>query len=295
MKILIFGGAGQLGYEIRKRSFELEFEVISPVISEVDITDQRQVDFLIKETRPNVIINAAAYTAVDKAETDPTLAYKINRDGVAYIAQAAKTYHSRFVHISTDYVFPGIERRPLSENDVTNPVNVYGQSKLAGEENAKEICPDGSLIVRTSSLHGQKGVNFVHTMLKLFEEKDTLRVVDDQIMSPTWAGWLAEVVLDLCRLEVTGTVHACGDGAISWFEFAKEIYELAKRDLKKQSELIIEPCNASEYPRPAKRPSYSVMDCSKLEKILGRRRISWKAGLIGHLCDIGFSVEKGGE
>lgn len=288
MKILLFGGSGQLGYEVHNRARDLNFEVVSPVISEVNISEEAQVKFLIKEVKPDIILNAAAYTAVDNAEKEKEEAFRINRDGVAHIGHAAKELGCRVIHVSTDYVFDGKGKVPIREEDATNPINVYGESKLAGERVLQEIYPEGSLTVRTSSLHGQRGINFVHTMLKLFAELPVVKVVDDQIMSPTWAGWLAEVLLDLGRLSTTGVIHASCSGAISWFDFAEEILKLTHA--QSGSKAVLERIPSTDLKRPAPRPMYSVLDCSKLAGILGRSPIPWKVGLTEHLREIGYKV-----
>ncbi len=289
MKILLFGGSGQLGFELKKRAKDLEFEVISPVTAEVNISEAEQVSFLTNLVKPDVVINCAAYTAVDKAEEEPEKAYAINRDGARNVAEACEGLGIRLLHISTDYVFDGSLGRALREDDVTNPVSVYGKSKLAGEEAIASILGGKGLIVRTSSLHGQKGVNFVHSMLKLFQERDVVRVVDDQMMSPTWAGWLAESLLDFARLDCGGVVHASCSGGISWFEFAQEILLQASKHFEGRALAKVEPMSAAELNRPARRPTYSVFDTSRLSDLLGRDPLPWKAGLAAHLHDIGIA------
>lgn len=287
MRILLFGGTGQLGYELLKRAHDLNFEITAPVISEVDIGDRDQVLFLTRKFRPDVIINSAAYTAVDKAEEDSAVAWRVNRDGAANTAHGAAAVGGRLIHVSTDYVFAGDGSTPLTEDSPTGPRNVYGASKLGGEEAVREILGDRALVVRTASLHGQRGENFVHTMLKLFTTRPSVKVVGDQIMSPTWAGWLAETMLDLARLEAGGVVHATCAGAISWLEFATEIHRLAAPRLADGSVCVIEPTTVAEFSRAAPRPTYSALDCGKLAQILGRRPISWQTGLKAHLTEIG--------
>lgn len=288
MRVLLFGGEGQLGQEFRKKSLELHLEIAAPVMSEVDISSAEQVSFLIDKLKPEVVVNCAAYTAVDPAEQNRALAFAVNRDGVLSIARAAKRVGARVIHISTDYVFPGTGNRPLSESDPVAPLNVYGESKLAGEQVLLELMPESGLVVRTSSLHGQYGSNFVHTMIKLFTEKEVIPVVDDQWMSPTWAGWLAEVLLDLVRIETSGILHASGGGATTWHAFACKIYELAREQIKGCREVNIKPIKALEFARPAARPMYSVFDCSRLTQVLGRAPIPWEYGLRSHLKEIGL-------
>lgn len=278
MKILLFGGSGQLGGELREKAKDLSFEVVAPVTKEVDISDREQVIHLVKKVIPDIIINSAAYTAVDKAESERDRAFEINATGVKIIGEAAREVSARVIHISTDYVFSGETTEPLDETAETRPINVYGESKLAGEKFLLELYPENSLVVRTASLHGALGENFVHTMLRLFKEKDSISVVNDQIMSPTYTGWLAEVLLDLSRMkEVIGVLHAAGQGAISWFDFASEI----KRQKGAQCE--IRPVSHTEFKRDAKRPMYSALSTRALAAILGRPSISWKEGLRLHL------------
>lgn len=301
MKILMFGGSGQLGHEIRYRALDLNFELIAPVQSELDVSDARQVITLASQVKPDVVINCAAYTAVDKAEEEPELAFAINRDGAGHVAAAAHGAGAKLVHISTDYVFgavftggvsvrsgaPGNPQddtaasspRPLTEDDPTGPLNVYGQSKLEGEVATMENTDGAATILRTSSLYGIKGPNFVDTMLKLFSEGKEVKVVSDILMSPTWAGWLAEVVLDVCRVPSKGIFHAANSGGISWFDFAQTILEKSRGNLPQGAAASVVPVSHTEYPRPATRAIYSVLDCSKLANLIGRKPMGWDVGL----------------
>lgn len=288
MKILLFGGTGQLGFEIIKRAHDLNFEVVSPVTSEVDITDERQVNFLAKHLHPDIILNCAAYTAVDQAEQEVSRCFAINKDGARIVAQAAASSHARLIHISTNYVFGANlpERRPLLETDPAGPLSVYGQSKLEGEEEIERVLGDDALIVRTSSLYGMRGVNFPGTMLRLFKERELVKVVDDQLMSPTWAGWLAETLLDLSRIRCGGVLHATNEGSITWYEFACEVLNLTKHTYPNGDLVRLEPTTTEEYKTPAIRPPYSVLDCSRLASLVGRRPMDWRDGLIAYLKDI---------
>jgi len=286
MKILLFGGSGQLGREIQNRLGSLRFEVVSPVASELSIDDQEQVSFLIDKVRADVVINCAAYTAVDDAEKESETAFSVNAEGPSNLARSISKTGGRLIHISTDYVFDGSLGRALTEEDPTSPLNVYGQSKLAGEKAVLELLPDTGLIVRTSSLHGQFGQNFVHTMLQLFESREEVMVVEDQLMSPTWAGWLAGVLIDLCRISAKGVLHASGTGPVSWYEFAQEIYRLTGGSVSYPN-LTILPTSVSSFPRPAKRPINSALDCGRLEQLLGRAVIPWQEGLNSHLQEMG--------
>lgn len=301
MKILLFGGSGQLGREVQKRADDLNFELRSPVITEVNISEREQVLYLAQQVAPDIIINSAAYTAVDKAEEEEQDAYLINEQGARNVAEAARELQVRLIHLSTDYVFEGNGSTPLVESSPTNPLSVYGKSKLAGELAVAQVLGASAIIVRTSSLHGRYGANFVHTMLKLFEERDTLSIVEDQTMSPTWAGWLAEVILDLSRatisedqIDASGAAiyHACCGGELSWLDFARKIFELSRSSLEEKCGRSIaidfQPTTAREFGLPAPRPSYSVMNCDKLGALLGRQPISWEQGLKSHLCDVGM-------
>lgn len=290
MKILLFGGSGQLGFEIQKRAHDLNFEIVSPVAAELDISESEQVIHLAEQTKPTLILNCAAYTAVDRAEEEPQAAFRINADGAQNAARAAASVKARLIHISTDYVFDGQAQVPYVESAPTNPLNVYGKSKLAGEKAVSEILPETSIILRTSSLHGQKGINFVHTMLRLFSEGKAVKVVNDQIMCTTWAGWLAEVILDLARIKHAGILHACCSGPLSWYDFAKEILELIQKSVEPAKNASVAPQLSSELDRAAKRPMYSALDCSKLSEIIGRKPIGWQVGLKEHLRDLGYAV-----
>ncbi len=287
MKILLFGGAGQLGHEIRKRADDLDFETVSPVLKEVDITEEDQVMKLIGATKADVVINCAAYTAVDKAEEEPEIVFKINRDGARNIALACAKHPTRFIHVSTDYVFDGLLGRPLKEEDATNPISVYGRSKWEGEEAVRDILGDSALIVRTQALYGKMGVNFVQTMLKLIGEREVVKVVDDQWVSPTWAGWLAEALLDLARVKAGGTLHGSCSGTVSWYEFACEIRQLSEKQFEGRRQAVLERTTADAFARPAKRPTFSAFDTSKICSVLGRPPMKWQDALKAFLTEIG--------
>lgn len=287
MKILLFGGSGQLGFELRKRAADLNFSLVSPVTKEVDITERSQVKNLLESLKPDVVINSAAYTAVDKAEQELVIATAVNADGARNVAEACSRIGARLIHLSTDYVFDGLLGRPLREEDPVNPVSVYGRTKLRGEEYVREIAGERGLIVRTQALYGQSGVNFVHTMLKLFAEREELKIVNDQFVSPTWAGWLAEAVLDLARLPVQGTVHASCSGVVSWYDFATEIQRLAAPSFEGKQMARLEKISAVELNRPAKRPVFSAFDVSKIADVLHRAPLAWDDALQQFLMEIG--------
>jgi dTDP-4-dehydrorhamnose reductase len=285
MKILLLGGSGQLGIEIRSRALDLNLEIISPISAEVNINNLSQILHLVNECKPDVIVNCAAYTAVDLAESEPDKAYATNCDGIKNICTAASEINAFVIHISTDYVFSGLNQTtPYTENDPTDPLSIYGKSKLAGEQFVVALGTKGA-VLRTSSLFGRKPPNFVLTMIDLFKKNGEVKVVSDIIMTPTWAGWLAETIIDLVRLPLTGIIHASCTGAISWFEFAQAI--LSRVQIKGiGTEVILIPILAKDYPRAAMRPSYSVMSTDKLAKHLGRSLLSWERGLDNVLKEV---------
>lgn len=287
MKILLFGGSGQLGLDLLRRAADLNFEVVAPVISEVNISDRDQVLFLANQAKPDLVINCAAYTNVDAAEDDQSEAFLVNKDGAAIVARAAKEVGARMIHISTDYVFDGRSQVPYLEQDKVNPLNVYGRSKLEGEQEVLEILGEKALIARTAWLHGARGKNFVQTILKLVSEKDHIRVVDDQIGSPTWSGWLAEVLLDLGRTDASGIMHVVCSGSTSWYGFAREILELVRDIVPGVTRLKLEPQTTAEAKRKALRPANSVLNCDKLKMTLGRELMTWQDGLKAHLIELG--------
>jgi len=291
VKILLFGGSGQLGFDIKKRARDLDFDVVSPVTAEVDITERDAVKRFVATLKPEVVINSAAYTAVDKAEHEVDAAMRVNRDAAGFVAEACAVAKVRLIHVSTDYVFDGSLGRPLKESDPTNPLGVYGRSKLEGEQRVREALGDQALVLRTQALYGQRGVNFVQSMLKLFSEREELRIVDDQWVSPTWAGWLAEAILDFVRMPVGGIVHASCQGAVSWFDFASEIQRLARSSFKGQPLARLERTTAKELNRPAKRPVFSAFDTGLITSLLGRAPLPWQEGLERHLAEIGRIVD----
>jgi dTDP-4-dehydrorhamnose reductase len=237
---------------------------------------------VIREKQPQIIINAAAYTAVDQAESEPELAKAINATAPQILAQEAKKQQAFLIHISTDYVFDGNSCRPYQETDTTNPLSIYGQTKLAGEQAIRQTHAH-HLILRTAWVYGTFGKsNFVKTMLRLGGEKEEIRVVADQIGSPTWARDIAETIAELIPLlnsEIAGTYHYTNSGVASWYDFAVAIFEEAQQlgfPLKIQR---IVPITTSEYPTPARRPAYSVLACAKIAETLGHHAPHWRQGL----------------
>lgn len=251
-KILVTGAGGQLGRELQRLNQPWDFATRE----QLPIDDRNAIRSYFQRYRPDWCINCAAYTAVDKAESDREAAYRINGDAAGYLAHACRETGARLIHLSTDYVFGGNASSPLKESDPTAPINVYGASKLEGELNARANHPGGTLIIRTSWVYSEYGNNFVRTMIQLMSQRASINVVDDQIGSPTYAADLASAILQILSNPnfFPGTYHYSNEGEISWYEFA-----LAIRDGIK-SNCTVHPIPTSEFPTPAKRPAWSVLD-----------------------------------
>ncbi|MBW4576912.1 MAG: dTDP-4-dehydrorhamnose reductase [Aphanothece sp. CMT-3BRIN-NPC111] len=277
-RILLTGSTGQLGQELQQTLADYK-EVIAARRSTCDLKEADTLRQLMREVQPQLVINTAAYTAVDKAETEPELATAINAIAPTILAQEVQQLGAFLIHISTDYVFDGRQSHPYKENDSPNPLNVYGQTKLAGEEGIRESC-DHYLILRTAWVYGAYGKgNFVKTMLKLGQEREEIRVVSDQIGSPTWARNLAEAIAQMIPKlspEIVGIYHFTNSGVASWYNFAIAIFEEAERlgfPLKVRQVI---PITTAEYPTPARRPAYSVLSCSKISGVLGAYPPHWR-------------------
>ncbi|HBJ0987510.1 TPA: dTDP-4-dehydrorhamnose reductase [Escherichia coli] len=274
MKVMLVGGNGQLGLCLRK-IFPEEWVIHVTDSDSLDITAKDKVLETVSSFMPNVIVNAAAYTAVDKAETDCVLAFKVNVIGPGNLAYAAKINNCRLVHISTDYVFDGKAVSPYLETSTTNPLSVYGKTKLDGELAVLNVLPD-AIIIRTAWVFSEFGNNFLKTMLRLGLESERLSIVGDQRGCPTYAGDIAGTILDLIKLNAKGGIyHFCGDSEVSWFEFASFILSEAKRmgSIAKIPQLIS--IATSAYPTPAQRPAYSTLNTAKIQK-LGIKPSNWK-------------------
>lgn len=260
--ILVAGANGQLGSEIRAISENYPRQFFFTDQEELDITNKESVEKFIQDNKIQTVINCAAYTAVDKAETDQELAFKVNRDAVGYMASAIQIVKGNMIHVSTDYVFDGTNHKPYTPEDPVNPQNNYGKSKWEGEELMRSIHLSNSLIIRTSWVYSEFGSNFVKTILRLGKERENLNVIDDQVGSPTYAADLAKVILEIIpKLDHSGvkTYHYSNEGVCSWYDFAKEIIEKAGLSCE------INPIPTSHYPTPASRPHYSVMEKSGLK------------------------------
>ncbi len=289
MKVLITGSNGQLGSELKElvSNSKLEIQNYTFIFADsklLDITDHQAVKKIIVDNDIKVIINCAAYTAVDKAETDIEMVDKINHLAVANMAIVAKEHDIKLVHISTDYVFDGQNYKPYIESDATNPQGVYGATKLAGEQAILDINPKDSMIIRTSWVYSYYGNNFVKTMLRLGRERDSLGVIYDQVGTPTYAKDLAEVILDIlrknqyCQSELVSESQVkiynySIEGVASWYDFAKEIMDIANISCQ------VNPIETKDYPTPAKRPHYSVLNKSKIKSDFDIELQYWKDSL----------------
>ncbi|NCQ94932.1 MAG: dTDP-4-dehydrorhamnose reductase [Microcystis wesenbergii Mw_QC_S_20081001_S30D] len=279
-KVLLIGAKGQVGQELQVTLPQLG-EVISIGREELDLTNSEKISQLIREIHPDYLVNAAAYTAVDKAETEPDLAYSINAIAPKIMAESAEKIQAKFLHISTDYVFDGRKNTPYLETDITNPLGVYGQSKLRGEEEIKNV-NSNAIILRTAWVYGSYGKsNFVKTMLRLGKEREELKVVVDQVGSPTWAKDIATAITQLL-INVdnpAGIYNFTNSGVASWFDLTKAIFEEAKiSGIPLKIQRVI-PITTAEYPTPAVRPAYSVLSGQKISQQLGYIPPYWRDSL----------------
>ncbi|MCM4167882.1 dTDP-4-dehydrorhamnose reductase [Arenibacter antarcticus] len=273
LKIIITGANGQLGrcfQDIAEHYQDYDFHFKTS--KDLNITRKDQIDSLFAREKFDYCINCAAYTAVDQAETDQENAFLVNAEAVKFLAEACKVQNTILIQISTDFVFDGSKTTPYTEESIPNPINVYGASKLKGEQNVQEIL-ENYFIIRTSWVYSEYGHNFVKTMLRLGAEREEINVVDDQIGSPTYAGDLADAILKIISLKATnyGIYHYSNEGAISWCDFAKAIFEIKGINVK------VNPISSKAYPTAAKRPVFSVLDVSKINRFMEIH--CWKKGL----------------
>ncbi|MFN6514495.1 MAG: dTDP-4-dehydrorhamnose reductase [Nostoc sp. CreGUA01] len=287
--ILLIGSNGQVGQELQQilPSYGNVISVARPI---VDLTEPDTLRSIIRAKQPQIIINAAAYTAVDKAESESEIATAVNATAPLILAEESQKLGAFLIHISTDYVFDGNSCRPYQETDATNPLSVYGKTKLAGEQAIQENCTH-HLILRTAWVYGNFGKNnFVKTMLRLGAQRPELRIVADQIGSPTWAKDIAAVIAEIIphlSLDIAGTYHYTNSGVASWYDFAIAIFEEAQQlGLPLKVENII-PITTPEYPTPARRPPYSVLACGKISTLLGKYPPHWRQQLRQMLKDWG--------
>jgi len=289
MRILVTGKDGQLGRSINKliniklntehKPNSNEFVFVGR--DELDLSDKTSIDnYFNNSDRFDIIINCAAYTAVDKAEEEQELANQVNHLAVGQLARIANQQEAKLIHISTDYVFDGRSDRPYTETDKTNPINVYGKTKLSGEKALQEIMPINAIIIRTSWVHSEYGNNFVKTMLRLGKEKDEISVINDQIGSPTYATNLAEGVLKIInsknylkKQQPTEIYHYSNEGEVSWYDFAREIFKIAKIDCK------VNPISTGQYLTNTKRPKRVIVNKNKIINMFGVIIFEWKKSL----------------
>jgi dTDP-4-dehydrorhamnose reductase len=293
MRILVTGKNGQLGRSIHKLvntdtkidNNKNSNDFIFVGREGLDLSSESSIsDYFSNNDKFDIIINCAAYTQVDKAEQEIELSNQINHLAVKQLASIASKQQAKLIHISTDYVFNGESDKPYIETDVTNPINVYGKTKLAGEKALQEVMPASAIIIRTSWVYSEHGNNFVKTMLKLGKERDELNVVSDQIGSPTYASDLAGVILEIIKNkefregdQATQVYHYSNEGEMSWYEFAKEIFKIAKINCK------VNPITTQQYPTPAKRPRNTLMNKDKIVNAFNVNIDSWRVGITQHL------------
>lgn len=278
--IWLIGCKGMLGTEIARQLSELKVDFVGTDI-DVDITTPQALEDFAKDKSIEYIINCSAYTAVDKAESDEAFAKQLNEDGPRNIANLANQIHAKMIHISTDYVFDGTGNTPYTEEMPIAPIGVYGKTKAAGEaavrQNLKEY-----YIIRTAWLYGWSGKNFVYTMIRAMNYHNSVKVVNDQKGSPTFAGDLAEVVIKIIKKNTIpyGTYHCTDLGEITWFDFTNEIKKQGvELGLITNKDCVVNPCTTEEYPTPARRPAYSVLSKAKIQKALGITLTDWKISL----------------
>ena len=288
MRILVTGKNGQLGQSINKivntgngkNNYQQDNEFIFVGREELDLSKKESIASYFDNNNFDVIINCGAYTAVDRAEEEQNLTNQVNHLAIKQLARIAKEQKAKLIHISTDYVFDGTGSKPYKETDKTNPINVYGKTKLAGEKALQEIMPTNAMIIRTSWVYSEYGNNFVKTMLRLGKERNEINVVSDQIGSPTYATDLAKAILKIIdnrdyqdKDKATEIYHHSNKGEISWYDFTKEIFKLAKIDCK------VSPITTEQYPTPAKRPRNTLMCKDKIIEEFSVEILDWKKSL----------------
>jgi dTDP-4-dehydrorhamnose reductase len=274
MKVLITGANGQLGGALQ-RTAPPHADLNAIDVDDVDFSEDAMLRARLVVEAPDVLINAAAYTAVDRAEEDEETAREVNADAVAIMAEEMEAQGGKLVHISTDFVFDGSATQPYPPDAPRNPLSAYGRTKAAGEDHLRA----SDLLVRTAWVYEAGGANFVHTMIRLMNEREELGVVADQVGSPTWATGLARTIWALVEKGASGTFHHSDDGAISWYDFAIAIAEEAHAVGLVERIPLIKPITTADYPTPARRPAYSVLDCSATRALLGDAPVPWRENL----------------
>ncbi|MCF7958956.1 MAG: dTDP-4-dehydrorhamnose reductase [Phycisphaerae bacterium] len=281
-KVMVIGAAGMLGGEVVSQLLARGYDVVQTAWPDnnagqilLDITDQAAVNELVAKVRPVAVYNCSAFTDVDGAESREDIAAQVNGTGVGTLAGACRENNSLLIHVSTDYVFNGASEKPYRCTDPVSPQTAYGRTKLIGEQKIQEIA-NNWIIVRTSWLYGSGGKNFVDTIVSLARQKENLKVVSDQLGCPTYAPDLARCLIDLAQKGGQGMYHFCNGPACSWFDFARKAVEISG------GHCLIEPCTTDEFPRPAKRPAYSVLDCQATFEKLGWTARPWPETLLTH-------------
>lgn len=285
MRILVTGASGQLGSELSALPTS-HHEITAVTHTQCDLRDAAAVDELLRSMKPDAVINCAAWTKVDLAESQPEEAFAMNRDGAANVARACAATQTLLCHMSTDYVFGDSAGQPLDEGAQPDPQNVYGASKLAGEDAVRSILPNRHLIVRTAWLYGRQGPNFVLTMLRLAQEQPTLRIVADQTGSPTWTGHLAPALLRLLEIDARGIFHLTSGESTTWHGFAEAIL----RD-SGMGRVNVEAISSADYPVAARRPAYSVLDNRRWRELGEQPLRPWREGLRAYLARINAKAE----
>lgn len=286
MKVLITGAQGQLGRALQA-TLPAGIHIDAYDRERLDITSAAKISERLAHSAPDVVVNAAAYTKVDLAETEPDRAHSVNATGASNLALAARALGAKLIHVSTDFVFDGVSERPYRPDEVTRPLNVYGQTKRAGETVVLETLPERSLVVRTSGLYDVSGVNFVKTMLRLFAEAPEVRVVDDQVGSPTWAPNLARAVWAWVELpKARGIRHWTDRGQVSWFDFASAIREQGIEIGLLSNPAPLVAVSTAEFPTAAERPLHSVLECSASTQELGLEQVDWRDSLDAMLVQL---------
>ena len=274
MKVLVTGANGQLGGALQKTAPEgVDLNAID--VDDVDFTEEAMLNARLVVEAPDVLINAAAYTAVDKAEDNEELARAINSDAVAIMAQAMADQGGKLVHVSTDFVFDGQSSRAYAPDDARAPISAYGRTKAAGEDHLRET----DLLIRTAWVYEAGGANFVRTMIRLMKEREELGIVSDQIGSPTWATGLAKVIWSLIAKDASGTYHYSDAGVASWYDFAVAIGEEALAAGLLPRVPVIKPITTADYPTPAARPAFSLLDCRATRELVGAPAVHWRDNL----------------
>tara|TARA_Y100000588_G_scaffold248390_1_gene262850 strand:+ start:2521 stop:3438 length:918 start_codon:yes stop_codon:yes gene_type:complete len=305
MKVLVTGKGGQLAWELEQTKPD-QVELVSFGVEELDISNPAQVNEVLITESPDLVINAAAYTAVDRAETDKEVAYAVNEQGSENLALACKHIGAKMIHVSTDFVFDGTSTTPYQPTDAPNPINVYGDSKLQGDRKISKILGLEASIVRTAWVYSTNGNNFVKTMLRLMDEKEQLGVVYDQVGTPTWARGLAEMIWALAKNRENESQNSCSKiqesntsspiyhwtdaGVASWYDFAVAIQELAFEKGMLDKKIPVRPIPADTYPTPAKRPSFSVIDKATAEKASGVNTVHWREQLSSMLEELSSTL-----